>query len=60
MPSSWDPKVYRERAEQWREAAAGLPPGKERDACLALSEGYERLAELIAASRRGEKDRERS
>jgi hypothetical protein len=48
MPGSWDPKVYEARAKQWREAAAELPPGQTRDAYLALAEGYEELAKLIA------------
>jgi hypothetical protein len=51
MPSSWDPQVYRERARQWRDAAAALPPGETRDACIKLSEGYENLARLIAANK---------
>jgi hypothetical protein len=49
MPGSWDPKVYAARAQQWREAAVELPPGKTQDAYLALAEGYEKLARLIAA-----------
>jgi hypothetical protein len=53
MPGSWDPKVYEARAQQWREAAAELPPGKTRDAYLALAEGYEKLAKLIALEKRG-------
>jgi hypothetical protein len=31
----------------WREKADALPEGKERDACLALAEGYANLAGLI-------------
>ena len=48
MPGSWDPQVYRERAWQWRDAAAELPPGETRNAYLVLSEGYGKLADLIA------------
>jgi hypothetical protein len=48
MPGSWDPQVYRERARQWRDAAAALRPGETRDACIKLSEGYQNLAKLIA------------
>jgi hypothetical protein len=51
MPDSWDPKQYRERAKQWRDKAAGLPEGPERDACVTVAEGYERLAEAIDAQR---------
>jgi hypothetical protein len=53
MPGSWNPEVYEAKAQQWREAAAELPPGKTRDAYLALAEGYERLAKLIALEKRG-------
>jgi hypothetical protein len=48
MPGSWDPKVYAARVKQWRQAAAELPDPT-RDAYLAISEGYEKLARLIAA-----------
>jgi hypothetical protein len=48
MPGSWDPQVYRERSQQWWDAAAKLPAGETRDAYLALSEGYLKLADLIA------------
>ncbi len=53
MPGSWDPQVYRERARQWRDAAAEIPSGETRDAYLVLSEGYEKLADLIAADETG-------
>jgi hypothetical protein len=56
MPGSWDPRVYWERARQWRDAAAGLPAGETRDAYLVLSEGYEKLADLIAKDVTGETD----
>jgi hypothetical protein len=48
MPGSWDPQVYFERARQWREAAAALPAGETRDTYFAISEGYLKLANLIA------------
>jgi hypothetical protein len=47
MPGTWDASKYRERAKKWREAAEALPPGKERDACTVLAEGYANLAALI-------------
>jgi hypothetical protein len=53
MPGSWDPEVYRERSRQWRDAAVNLPIGKTREAYVALAEGYERLANLIAQDREG-------
>jgi hypothetical protein len=57
MPGNWDPQVYWERARQWRDAAAELPAGEMRDAYLALSEGYLKLAGLIAKDVTGETDR---
>jgi hypothetical protein len=51
MPDSWDPQVYRERAQRWREAAEKLPPGETRNAQIALAEGYENLARLIELDR---------
>jgi hypothetical protein len=47
MPGSWDPLVYRERAQQWLEAASALPPGPTKDAYLVIADGYAKLAELI-------------
>ena len=50
MPDSWDSEQYKERAKVWRDKAASLPDGSpERDACVVLAEGYERLAEIIEA-----------
>jgi hypothetical protein len=50
MVDSWDPERYRERAKAWRDRAASLPEGSpERDACVTLAEGYERLVEIIGA-----------
>jgi hypothetical protein len=51
MPDSWDPERYKERAKAWRDKAASFPEGRERDACVTLAEGYEKLAELIEAQR---------
>ncbi len=39
--------VYQEREREWRERAASLELGKERDACQALADGYQHLANLI-------------
>ena len=46
MPESWDAGVYRNRATAWLQKAESLPEGHEREACLALAEGYVRLASL--------------
>jgi hypothetical protein len=51
MPDSWDPKQYKERAKKWRDKAASLPEGRERDTCVTLAEAYEELAEIIEAQR---------
>ena len=50
MPDSWNAETYRARAQQWQVAADKLPPGKEREACLKLAEGYAHLAALIESS----------
>jgi hypothetical protein len=42
-----DEATYRERARSWREQAASLPPGPERDSCTALAEGYAHLVTLL-------------
>jgi hypothetical protein len=47
MPDNWNPQVYRERARQWRDSAAALPPGDTRNAHITLAEGYENLVRLI-------------
>lgn len=49
MPDGWDPARYRERAKQWRDRAASVPEGPEREAYVAIAEGYEKLAEIIEA-----------
>ena len=45
------PQIHRttslHHAEQWRKEAEALPPGKERDGCMVLAEGYANLATLI-------------
>ena len=51
MPDSWDSERYRERAKEWRDRAASLPEGRERDACVTIAEGYEKLVEIIEAQR---------
>ena len=47
MSDSWNAETYRARAAQWRREAENRGPGKERDACLALADGYSHLATLI-------------
>lgn len=47
MPDNCTVGNYRNRARMWREKADALPEGGERDACLALAEGYANLAGLI-------------
>jgi hypothetical protein len=47
MPDNWSADNYRNRARMWREKADALPEGKEREACLALAEGYANLAGLV-------------
>ena len=49
MPDSWNPEQYKECAKKWRDKAASLPEGRERDTCVTLAEGYEELAEIIEA-----------
>ncbi len=39
--------TYREREREWRERAANLNPGRERDACITLADGYQKLIELV-------------
>ena len=51
MPDSWDAERYRERAKQWRDRAASVPEGPQRDACVTIAEGYEQLADTIEANR---------
>jgi hypothetical protein len=53
MLGTWNPATYRERAKKWREEAETLPPGKERDACIGLAEGYANLAALIEKANNG-------
>lgn len=51
MPESWDAAEYRNRATAWLQKAESLTEGREREACLALAEGYVKLAELIEAQK---------
>jgi hypothetical protein len=53
MPDCWDSERYKERAKEWRDRAASLPEGRERDACVTIAEGYEKLVEIIEAQRPG-------
>ena len=55
MPDCWNPEQYKERAKEWRDKAASLPEGRERDTCVILAEGYEELAEIIIEAQRPEK-----
>lgn len=47
MSGTWDAATYRKRAQKWREDAQAMPPGKERDACTVLADGYANLVALI-------------
>ncbi|MGD0109316.1 MAG: hypothetical protein ABSC06_35560 [Rhodopila sp.] len=47
MPGTWDAETYRARTQKWRTEAETLPPGKERDTCMVLAQGYANLATLI-------------
>jgi hypothetical protein len=49
MPESWDAGEYRNRSTAWLQKAESLTAGHERDACLALAEGYLNLAKLLEA-----------
>jgi hypothetical protein len=50
---SWKAETYWARARHWRAEAEALPPGKDRDACIELAEGYEHLAALIESENEG-------
>jgi hypothetical protein len=52
MSDSGDLERYRERAKEWRDRAASLPEGRERDACVTIAEGYEKLVEIIEEAQR--------
>jgi hypothetical protein len=43
----FDAATYKERERQWRSQAATLSPGPERDACLALADGYANLTAIL-------------
>jgi hypothetical protein len=51
MPDGWGSERYRERAKEWRDRAASLPEGHDRDAYVTIAEGYEKLVEIIEARR---------
>jgi hypothetical protein len=45
----WELNVdrYREREQHWRDEAWRFPPGYDRDASLAMADGYARLVAII-------------
>ena len=48
MPDQWDPRVYRRRAEAWRQRAALEEEDEQRHAaCLAIADGYDKLASSL-------------
>jgi hypothetical protein len=47
MPDAWDPQVYRDRAAAWRQRAMLCDDESQWDACIALADGYDRLADLL-------------
>jgi hypothetical protein len=53
MPDSWDPNIYRQRAEAWRQRAALLEDEDQQDTCLDIADGHDRLAGLIEAEAQG-------
>jgi hypothetical protein len=42
-----DPEKYRERERHWRSEASLKPEGAERDACVALADGYAHLVAIL-------------
>jgi hypothetical protein len=38
---------YRERERHWRDEAKSKPEGAERDACIAIADGYAHLISII-------------
>jgi hypothetical protein len=42
-----DAATYQERERHWRDEAETLSPGPERDACLALADGYTNLIAIL-------------
>ena len=47
MPDQWDARVYRQRAEAWRQKAAVAPNGDQQASCTAIADGYDKLAGLL-------------
>jgi hypothetical protein len=48
MPANWDPAIYRERANAWRDRAASLPEiDPHRPNYLEIAEGYEKLPRTL-------------
>lgn len=39
---------FRGSAKKWRQEAASAPDDRERNSCLQLAEGYERLVEICS------------
>jgi hypothetical protein len=42
-----DAQTYRLQSRQWWDRAEALASGEEQDVCLAIAEGYARLAQLV-------------
>jgi hypothetical protein len=52
VPENWDPAYYRERAKAWREKAILLSEDDpEREVCVELAAGYDKLATLLEQRR---------
>jgi hypothetical protein len=52
MSNSWDPAIYRQRAEEWRKRANSFGEGHDRTACLTIADGYDKLADLVESRNR--------
>jgi hypothetical protein len=46
---------YRERERHWRIEAGLKPKGAERDACIALADGYAHLVEILERLDQGQR-----
>ena len=50
VPDSWNGKIYRQRAEAWRQKAVLLPEGhEEATLCREIADGYAKLARALEA-----------
>jgi hypothetical protein len=47
VPDACDLQVYRDRAAAWRDRATLCRDERQREACMALADGYDRLADLL-------------